>query len=128
MAKSLSIDLRTRVIVAIEAGSSCRQAATRFGVSASSAIRWHSLSKGKGDVTPQLQGGDRRSKRIEGHADAIMAGLAKAPDITLADLRGSLAGQGVAVSIAGLWHFFGRRRITLKKRPGMRPNRIGPTS
>jgi transposase len=128
MAKSLSVDLRKRVIVAIEAGASCRQAATRFGVSASSAIRWHRLSKGKGDVTPQLQGDDRRSKRIEGYADAIMAELAKAPDITLADLRGTLAGQGVAVSIAGLWRFFGRRRITLKKRPGMRPNRIVPTS
>jgi transposase len=41
MAKLLSVDLLKRVIVAIEAGASCRQAATRFGVNASSAIRWH---------------------------------------------------------------------------------------
>jgi transposase len=128
MAKSLSVDLRKRVIVAIQSGASCRQAAMRFGVSASSAIRWHRLSKGKGDLPPQLQGGDRRSKHNEGHAETIMAELAKSPDITLADLRGTLAGQGVAVSIAGLWRFFGRRRITLKKRLGMRPNRIVPTS
>ena len=63
---------------------------------------------------PQLQGGDRQSKRIEAHADAIMAELAKARDIMLADLCGTLAGQGVAVSISGPGRFFVRRRITLK--------------
>ena len=38
MPKALSFDLRTRVLPAIDAGLSCRQAAARFGVSASSAI------------------------------------------------------------------------------------------
>lgn len=40
MTRALSVDLRNRLIGAIEEGASCRQAATRFGVSASSAIRW----------------------------------------------------------------------------------------
>ncbi len=40
MAKALSVDLRRRVIDAIIEGMSCRRAAERFGVSASSAIRW----------------------------------------------------------------------------------------
>ena len=53
--------------------------------------------------------------------------MEKKPDITLADLSAELAGHGIAVSIAGLWRFFQRRRITLKKRPGMRPSRIVPT-
>jgi transposase len=128
MARALSVDLRRRVIGAVEAGASCRQAAVRFGVSASSAIRWHGLSKDRGDVAPQRQGGDRRSKRIEGHADAIMAALARTPDITLADLRGALAGHGVAVSVTGLWRFFDRRQITLKKSPGMPRSRIAPMS
>ena len=39
MPKALSFDLRSRVLAAIDAGLSCRQAAARFGVSASSAIR-----------------------------------------------------------------------------------------
>ena len=38
MPKALSFDLRSRVLAAIDAGLSCRQAAARFGVSASSAI------------------------------------------------------------------------------------------
>jgi transposase len=40
MAKALSVDLRSRVVDAVEAGASCRAAATRFGVGVSSAIRW----------------------------------------------------------------------------------------
>ncbi|MGK2923033.1 MAG: helix-turn-helix domain-containing protein, partial [Methyloceanibacter sp.] len=40
MAKALSTDLRRRVVDATAQGMSCRQAAERFGVSASSAIRW----------------------------------------------------------------------------------------
>jgi transposase len=51
MSKALSVDLRDRVVAAIETGLSCRQAAIRFGVSASSAIRWHrSLSSSKRQV------------------------------------------------------------------------------
>jgi transposase len=36
MPKALAFDLRSRVLAAIDAGLSCRQAAARFGVSASS--------------------------------------------------------------------------------------------
>jgi|TARA_R110002074_G_C12293153_1_gene644274 transposase len=128
MTKALSVDLRKRVIGAIEEGASCRQAAVRFGVSASSAIRWHALSRTAGNATPKQQGGDRRSGRIEAHAAAILGALERKSDITLADLRAELAGHGIGVSIAGLWRFFKRRRITLKKRPGMPQSRIVPTS
>lgn len=37
MPKPLSLDPRSRVLAAVDAGLSCRQAAERFGVSASSA-------------------------------------------------------------------------------------------
>jgi len=128
MTRALSVDLRRRVIAAIENGASCRQAAARFGVSASSAIRWHAVWRMVGDATPKRQGGDRRSGRIEAHAALILDALERKSDITLADLRAELAGHGIAASVAGLWRFFKRRRITLKKRPGMRPSRIVPTS
>lgn len=128
MARALSVDLRRRVIGAIEEGASCRQAAARFGVSASSAIRWHALSRTAGDPAPRRQGGDRRSGRIEAHAPLILGAITRQPDITLADLRTEMAGHGIAVSVAGLWRFFARRRITLKKSPRMRRSRIVPTS
>ena len=40
MGKPISVDLRQRVCQAVLEGLSCRQAATRFKISASSAIRW----------------------------------------------------------------------------------------
>ena len=68
MARSLSVDLRRRVVGAIEGGLSCRAAAQRFGVSASSAIRWRAMERREGDIRPKRQGGDRHSQRIEAHA------------------------------------------------------------
>src|SRR5277367_4369308 len=50
MARSLSVDLRRRVVGAIEGGLSCRAAAQRFGVSASSAIRWRAQERREGDL------------------------------------------------------------------------------
>jgi transposase len=128
MARALSVDLRRRVVRAIEQGASCRQAAARFGVSASSAIRWAALARLAGDPMPKPQGGDRRSGRIEAHAPLILGAIEGKPDITLADLRSELAGHGIAISVAGLWRFFARRRITVKKSPGMPQSRIVPMS
>ena len=128
MTKALSIDLCERVVAVIDGGLSRRQAAARFEVSVSSAIRWHALARRTGDATPRRQGGDRRSGRIEAHADVILSAVSKQPDITLAELRELLTGHGVSVGIATVWRFFARRKITLKKSPGMQRSRIVPTS
>jgi transposase len=127
MGKPLSVDLRDRVVVAVEGGMSRRQAAVRFGVSISSAIRWTSLSRRTGDVRPKRQGGDKRSARIEAYAPVILGAVEDKPDITLAELRELLAGDGVAVAVSTLWRFFARRKITLKKSPRMRRSRTVPT-
>lgn len=128
MSKALSLDLRDRVIAAIENGMSCRQAAARFGVSASSAIRWRSRVRTQGDARPGPLGGDRRSGRVESHADLILGLVDRQTDITLAELRAALAEQGVAVGIATLWRFFRRRRITLKKSRRTRTSKAVLTS
>ena len=116
MPKPLSFDLRSRVLAAIDAGLSRRQAAEHFGVSASSAIRWDALRRAGGDARPKPQGGDRLSHRTEAHADLIHAALAEVPDITLPELKNSLARQGAQVSVAALWRFCDRHQITRKKR------------
>src|SRR5271156_6953531 len=74
MARSLSVDLRRRVVGAIEGGLSCRAAAQRFGVSASSAIRWRAQERREGDLRPKLQGGDRHSDRGACRADPVGRG------------------------------------------------------
>ena len=128
MAKALSVDLRERVIAVIEGGMSCRQAAARFGVSPSSAIRWRARERRTGTPAPKPQGGDRRSGRIEAHAALILGLVAETSDITLAELQAKLAAHGIGVGIATLWRFFARRRITLKKSPHTPRSRTVPTS
>ena len=126
MGRALSRDLRDRVIAAV--GLSCRAAAERFGVSAASAIRWRQLSFQHGTPAAKPQGGDRRSAKIEDHAALIHAAIERQSDITLEELRTMLAGHGVSTSIATLWRFFARHRITRKKRRPTRPSRTAPTS
>src|SRR4030095_5112083 len=124
MPKALSFDLRSRVLAAIDAGLSCRQAAARFGVSASSAIRWQGMRRGGGggargaggDAGPKPQGGDRLSRQTEAHADLIHAALDEMPDITLPELKARLAEQGAFVSVSALWRFCRRHKITRKKK------------
>lgn len=128
MSKALSVDLRERVIGAIDEGLSCRAAAARFGVSAASAIRWRSLSLKTGDVRPGRLGGDRRSGLIEKHADLILGRLEAQPDITLAEMQAVLAEHGVTVSTTAVWRFFDRRRITLKKSRRTRTSKVGQIS
>ncbi len=43
MSRALSIDLRIRVVAAVDGGASHREAAERFGVSAASVSRWRNL-------------------------------------------------------------------------------------
>ena len=128
MSKSLSVDLRERVVAAVEDGLSCHKAAKRFGVSAASAIRWRALMRKQGDVRPGPLGGDRRSGRIEAQAQVILGLLESRPDITLAEIEAALAGRGVVVSGASIWRFFDRRQITLKKSRPTRTSRAVPTS
>ena len=64
MPAALSPVLRKRVIAAIKAGSSCWQAAERFGVGEATAIRWYARFRHEGDVTARPMGGDRKPKRV----------------------------------------------------------------
>ena len=124
MGKSLSDDLRVRVVEAVEAGSSRRQAAARFGVSVSSAIRWVRRWRDWGEVRAKPQGGDRRSGRIEAHAEFLLGQVAQTPDATLSELQALLRKRGVAVAIATVWRFFERRGFSFKKNRARR--RAGP--
>jgi transposase len=128
MSNALSFDLRSRVVAAIEGGLSCRQAAERFAISASSAIRWHRAFRERGSFAAGPQGGDRWSARTEAHAGAIDAILERQADITLRELKAELAASGRSVSVSALWRFFRRHAITHKKRPATPPSRIVPPS
>jgi transposase len=68
-----------------------------------------------GTVAPGPLGGDRRSARIEAHAPLILDLIEQKSDITLAEIQAELAKAGVPASIATVWRFLERHRITRKK-------------
>lgn len=116
MARSLSEDLRQRVISAVEGGMSRRGAAERFGVAASTAVRWVRQWRETGTMRPRPQGGDNRSQRIEAHGQEILALIDERPDMTLAEIAGHLRhAHGLQVAQSTVWRFFERHGMTLKK-------------
>ena len=106
MPSTLSVDLRERVVAAVAGGASCRRAAERFGVSASSASRWRRRLAQEGSVAPKPRGGDQRSRRLEARADLVLALYEERPDIFLSELRDALAEREVRTSTSGLARFF----------------------
>ena len=115
MGTCLSNDLRRRVVGTVESGASCHEAAARFGVGVSSAIRWVRAWRDTGSVSAKSQGGDRRSARIEAHGAFLLAAVGRRVDITLAELQALLREQGAPVGIGTLWRFFDRHGISFKK-------------
>lgn len=129
MTKPLSLDLRQRVIAAINAGASCRAAAERFGIAPSAAVKLRRLWLETGSVEPRAQGGDRRSGRIEALGPAILAMVEKTRDITLTEIAERLEREyGERFAPSTVHRFFGRRGWTFKKSRPMRPSRTARTS
>ena len=128
MGQPLSMDLRSRLLAAIDGGMSCRAAAVRFGVAPSTAIRWRRQRRETGNFAPKAQGGDMRSRRVEERQADILAIWEARKDISLEELRLALIEVGLHVSVAGLHRFFVRRGMTRKKRLVMPSSRTGPTS
>ena len=118
MSRSLSLDLRVRVVAAVAAGSSHRAAAARYGVSAASVSRWRRRARLEGDPGPRAVGGDRRSGRIEAYSGLILGVLSETPDVTIEELRRLLAGRGLCFGYGTVQRFLVRHNMTRKKKTG----------
>ena len=91
MARALSKGLRLCVLKTADDGASTRQAAARFGVGVSSAIRWNARAK-IGGQAPRAQG-HRRGSSLYGYADFIIGMIEERKDITLNEMVGRLDGE-----------------------------------
>ena len=115
MGKPLSMDLRRRVIAAIEGGSSTRAAAARFGVGIATAGAWARLKRDTGDVRPARQGPPAGSK-LDPHEAFIFALIERTPDIALHEIAEQMKAEcGVSAVPATIWYFLDRRGMTFKK-------------
>lgn len=116
MAQTLPQDLRQQVLAAIMTGSSCRTAAARFGVSASTAVRWRRLMLEHGHVIAKARGGDRQSAKMDAHSDFIRQMLALQCDLTLSEIRARLLQRGISASISTVARVLARHNIERKRR------------
>ncbi len=116
MTRPLSNDIRERLVLAVDGGLSRRSAARRFGVAASTAIKWVDRWRRTSDVGPRPQGGDHRSHRIEAHSQEILALVDKMPDVTLAEIAAHLdETHGLTVAQSTVWRLLDRHGMTFKK-------------
>lgn len=115
---SYSSDLRERVIEAVEVGASRREAAERFDVSVSSAIRWLQSWRKDRICAPKPRGGSRSA--LEAHAEEILALVDEQPDWTLDELIVAMRKRRIPGSRSALWRFFTRHNITFKKNSASR--------
>ena len=114
MPKACSVDLRERVIDAVEEGASRHEAADRFEVSVSSAIKWLRGWQREGRRGPKPRGGSRSP--LEDHAVALLALVAEHPDWTLAEFLAAMRKRRIPGSRSGLWRFLERHGISRKKK------------
>jgi transposase len=127
MTRPYSVDLRERVVRAVEAGASCRATAATFEVSVSFVIKLMQRWRRRGSVAPDQYGGWKRSALAD-HAARVQELLMVEPDLTIAELRRRLGQEGIHVSPAAISRFLSAAGLTRKKSRNTRLNRSGRTS
>jgi transposase len=114
MSRPLSNDLRERVVAAVVGGESCRAVAARFGVAASSAVKWSQRYRATGSVAPGKMGGHRKPV-LDPYRTFIKERISQTPHLTLHKLKDELAARGVIVSHNAVWMFLRREGLRFKK-------------
>lgn len=113
MSKTYSQDLRERVVEAVDDGASRHEAAERFDVSVSSAVRWVQRRDETGSCASKPHGGS--VSPLEEHAKRILALMAEQPDLTLEEVTAQLGKWRIRTSKSSVSRFFQRHEITFKK-------------
>src|SRR6202048_2692876 len=115
MPKPCSMDLRERVLEAVMAGASRREAAERFEISASSAVKWLQRFDETGSIAAKPTGGS--TSALEEHADFLLALIAEQSDMTLDEVVAAMRRRRIKGSRSAVWRFFDRHGISFKKKP-----------
>jgi len=116
MGKPCSMDLRERVVRAVEQeGMSRRQAAARFGIAPSVAVKWLERYHRTGSVAPAQIGG-YKPKRLSGAWRDWLIERCQEKDFTLRGLVAELAERGLKVDYRSVWEFVHAEKLSYKKR------------
>ena len=115
MGAAYSLDLRERVVAAVEVdGLSRNQAAARFGVAISTAVLWVRRFRQTGSLAPSQIGGYKPRKIRDAHRDWLI-GRCRQADFTLRGLVVELAERGLRVDYRAVWSFVHTEKLSFKK-------------
>ncbi len=115
MGKPYSMDLRERVVSAVEReGLSRHQAAARFGVAASTAIGWVRRYCETGSFAPGQMGG-HKPKAISGEHRDWLISRRRRQDFTLMGLVAELGARGLKADYRPVWEFVHAENLSYKK-------------
>lgn len=116
MAKMLSMDLRSRVVAAVQAGASRRAAASRFGVSASCAVKLLGRVQATGSAAPGRRGRRPGSGKLEPFKAALIEWVETTPDMAMPELAARLQSSfGVKARPSSLSRLLCKAGWTYKK-------------
>jgi transposase len=118
MSKPYSMDLRERVVAAVEEeGLSRHRAAARFGVAVSTAVHWVRRYRSTGSVVPSKIGGYKKRVLRGEHADWLIA-RCREKDFTISQLVEELqAVRALKVDRRSVWEFLHAEGLSFKKKP-----------
>jgi transposase len=118
MPAPMSMDLRLRIVRAVERGSSIRAAARRFAVSPSAAIKLMQRVRATGSPAPARVGGHRRRSVLARHETDLRRLVEGTPDLTLAELQTELERRcGVLAGLSTIHNALRRIGLRHKKSP-----------
>ena len=114
MATPLSMDIRSRAMMRLDAGETVREVAEALSVAPSSVVKWSQLRRASGSVAPGKMGGHVPLKIRGEHAAWLRARMAEAP-FTLRGLVVELADRGLRVDYHTMWNFAHAEGLSFKK-------------
>jgi transposase len=132
MTKPYSLDLRDRVVAAVETeGMSRNRAAARFGVAVSTAVHWVRRFRSTGSAAPSKIGGYKKRTLRGEHAQWLIA-RCREKDFTISQLVEELREvRALKVDRRSVWEFLHAEGLSFKKKPvrqGAGSSRRRPTA
>ena len=124
--KTISLDLRERILAAYDAGEGTREAvAHRFRVSLGLVKKLLQQRRRIKDVRPQHHRSGRKPGHVARQQDQLRSLVRQKPDRTLQELR---AAAGLKCTLPAIHYVLIRLGLTYKKRHSAPANKTGPTS
>lgn len=123
--KTLSIDLRERILAAYDEGQGTRQQiADRFMVSLGMVKKLIQQRRATGDIAPRHHHSGRKPKITADHRRELQELVEQSPDMTLEELRAAL---GVDCTLPAIHYALKELGLTYKKRRSRHRSKTGPT-